>query len=88
MRLAGYSLVGIHGLKSAPVERVDYLIRGVRVPAGAPTVEFSYAPSSWVWARVLSVLGLLALAAAAVLGRRRARREPGHGEQAAGMFEA
>jgi hypothetical protein len=74
--------------KSAPVERVDYLIRGVRVPAGAHTVEFSFEPSSWVWARVLSVLGLLAIVAAAAIGWRRARREPGHGEQGAGMFEA
>jgi len=74
--------------KSAPVERVDYLIRGVRVPAGAHTVEFSYEPSSWVWARVLSLLGLLAIAAAAAVGWRRRPREPGHRERGAGMFEA
>ncbi|MGH2837785.1 MAG: hypothetical protein ACRDJY_05480, partial [Thermoleophilaceae bacterium] len=29
------------------IERVDYLLRGVAVPAGSHTVEFSYEPVSW-----------------------------------------
>ena len=33
--------------KPAPIHRVDYLIRGVPVPAGAHRVEFRYQPASW-----------------------------------------
>jgi hypothetical protein len=60
--------------RSTPVERVDYLLRGVRVPAGDHTVEFSYRPTSWRIGWIVSLLALLAILAAAALGRRRARR--------------
>jgi hypothetical protein len=73
---------------SAPVERVDYLIRGVRVPAGTHTVEFEFKPSSWLWARLLSGLGLLTILTAAWVGWRRRRAEPRHGRPTAGMFDA
>jgi hypothetical protein len=59
--------------KSTPVERVDYLLRGVRVPAGAHTVEFAYRPTSWRVGWIVSLLALLALLAAAGVGWRRAR---------------
>ena len=32
--------------KDAPVERVDYIFRGVRVPAGAHRVEFRFEPAT------------------------------------------
>ncbi|MBA3263202.1 MAG: YfhO family protein [Thermoleophilaceae bacterium] len=59
--------------KPVGVERVDYLLRGVPVGAGAHTVEFSYEPLSWRVGWIVSVLALIALAAAVVVGRRRRR---------------
>jgi uncharacterized membrane protein YfhO len=55
----------------ADIERVDYLLRGVMVPAGAHTVEFTYEPVSWRIAWIVSLLGLLAVGAAGVVGWRR-----------------
>jgi uncharacterized membrane protein YfhO len=55
----------------AEIERVDYLLRGVMVPAGAHTVEFTYEPLSWRIGWILSLLGLLGVAVAAVVGWRR-----------------
>ena len=46
------------------VERVDYLFRGVRVPAGRHIVEFTYRPLSW---RIGWIVSLLAFVGA---GRR------------------
>lgn len=46
--------------KDAPLEQVDYLLRGVRVGAGAHTVEMTYAPPSWRIAWILTVVGLVA----------------------------
>ena len=43
-RRAGTRVMGGEELK---VERVDYLFRGVRVPAGTHIVEFTYRPLSW-----------------------------------------
>jgi uncharacterized membrane protein YfhO len=65
--------------KSAPVERVDYLIRGVRVPAGSHRVEFSFEPASWRLAWIVSLLGLLTILGAAWIGwrRRPGETEPG-----------
>jgi uncharacterized membrane protein YfhO len=61
--------------KSADIERVDYLLRGVVVPAGTHTVEFSYEPASWRAGWILSGLSLLALVGVAALGWRRRREE-------------
>jgi hypothetical protein len=63
--------------RDAPIEHVDYLLRGVRVPAGTHRVEFRYAPSSFRVGWVLSVLGLVALAALLAVGLRARRRERG-----------
>jgi uncharacterized membrane protein YfhO len=57
--------------REAPVERVDYLLRGVRVPAGVHTVEFRYEPLSWTVGWVVSLLALVLLAAAAAVGLTR-----------------
>lgn len=56
--------------KPVDVERVDYLFRGVELPAGTHRVEFQYRPLSWRVGSITSVLALLALVA--VLAVRRA----------------
>lgn len=58
---------------SAPIHRVDYLIRGVPVPAGAHRVEFRYEPASWRAGWIISVTTLLALATTAAIAWRRRR---------------
>jgi hypothetical protein len=60
--------------RAVPIERVDYLLRGVRVPAGRHRVEFRYEPASFRAGWIISVAGLLALAAATVVGLRQRRR--------------
>jgi uncharacterized membrane protein YfhO len=57
--------------QDAPVERVDYLIRGVVVPAGSHRVELSYEPASWRAGWILSLLALIGILAAALVGWRR-----------------
>ena len=57
-----------------PIRRVDYLLRGVSVPAGTSRVEFSYEPASATAGAWLSGVALLLLggaAAALLLARRR-----------------
>jgi hypothetical protein len=57
--------------RDADVQRVDYLIRGVAVPAGEHTVEFSYEPATWTWGWAISLITLLGLIAAVLVGWRR-----------------
>ena len=57
--------------RDADVQRVDYLIRGVAVPAGKHTVEFRYQPATWTWGWAISLITLLGLIAAALIGWRR-----------------
>jgi hypothetical protein len=59
--------------KSAPIERVDYTYRGVRLGPGSHTVEFSYEPASWTIGWVTSLLSLVALGGVALVGLRRRR---------------
>jgi hypothetical protein len=59
-----------HGV---PLQRVDYLLRGVSLPAGAHRVEMTYEPASWRAGWIVSALAFAALAAAAVAGVRRRR---------------
>jgi hypothetical protein len=56
-----------------PLHRVDYVMRGVPLPAGRHTVEFRYEPLSWTIGRLSSLLGLIAVLGALVLGLRRRR---------------
>jgi hypothetical protein len=57
--------------RKAPIERVDYLIRGVPVPAGSHTVELRYEPITWRIGWIISLVALVAILAAAVVGWRR-----------------
>jgi len=57
--------------RGTPIERVDYLIRGVRVPAGAHRVELRYEPASWRAGWIVSLVALLAILGAAAVGIRR-----------------
>jgi hypothetical protein len=59
--------------REVPIERVDYLLRGVRVPAGRHRVEFRYRPASFTVGWVVSLLALAAIAAAALTGWRNRR---------------
>lgn len=71
---------------AASVQRVDYLLRGVRIGPGRHTVVMRYQPVSWTLGWVISLLSVLGLAVALASGvraRRRARRtEPAAGPAA------
>ena len=60
--------------REQPLERVDYLLRGVALDPGRHEVEFLYRPASWDAARAISLAGLLVLAGALVAGLLRRRR--------------
>jgi hypothetical protein len=63
--------------READVHRVDWMLRGVTIPAGRHTVELRYAPASWRIGWIVSLVALVGLAAAfglAATRRRRTRR--------------
>lgn len=60
--------------QDAEVRRVDYLLRGVAVPAGSHHVELRYQPLTWRLGWITSALAALALCVVIVLGRRRRGR--------------
>jgi hypothetical protein len=62
--------------RPATIERVDYLLRGVKIPAGVHTVEFRYEPASWRAGWIVSAVAALAIAATAFAGLRARRRRP------------
>ena len=68
---------------SAPIERVDYLLRGVPISAGTHRIEFRYQPASFTAGWIISLISTLAVIAAAVVGWRR-RREAGERAGGAG----
>jgi hypothetical protein len=57
----------------ADVERVDYLLRGVRIGPGEHTVSFRYRPLSWTVGWAVSALALIALVGALGLAARSRR---------------
>jgi uncharacterized membrane protein YfhO len=56
--------------KPASIHQVDYLLRGVVVPAGRHTVELEYKPVSWRVGWITSALAFLALLSTALYGWR------------------
>jgi hypothetical protein len=58
--------------KRTDVERVDYVLRAVRVGPGAHTVTFRYRPLSWTIGRAISLVALVCLLA--ILATRLLRR--------------
>jgi len=58
---------------SAPIDRVDYLLRGVPLSAGTHRIEFSYQPASFEAGWIISVVSTVAVIALALLGWRRRR---------------
>jgi len=58
----------------ADIHEVDYLLRGVTIPAGKDRVVFTYDPSSFTKGWVTSLVATLVLAMAVVVGVRRRRR--------------
>jgi len=58
---------------SAPIDRVDYLLRGVPLSAGAHRIEFSYQPASFEAGWIISVVSTVAVIVLALLGWRRRR---------------
>ncbi|HEV8152854.1 MAG TPA: YfhO family protein [Solirubrobacteraceae bacterium] len=59
--------------QDAKIHRVDYLVRGVQVPAGEHTVRFRYEPASWRVGWITSAVALAVILGAVVLGLRRRR---------------
>ncbi|MBN1528780.1 MAG: YfhO family protein, partial [Thermoleophilaceae bacterium] len=59
--------------REVPVERVDYVFRGVPLAGGEHTVEFRYEPLSWRVGWIVSLVSLLGLVAALAIGTRRRR---------------
>ena len=62
--------------REAQVHRVDYLLRGVRLPAGAHTVEFRYEPASWTLGLLVSGLALGSMIVVCVVWWYRHRGAP------------
>jgi hypothetical protein len=58
--------------ESAPLHRVDYLLRGTTLPPGRHRVEFRYEPTSWRVGWIVSLAAAAGLVAA-VAGLRRRR---------------
>ncbi|HEY1636307.1 MAG TPA: YfhO family protein [Acidimicrobiales bacterium] len=61
--------------RPARLDRVDYLLRGVPLPAGNHRVELSYHPSSWRVGWIVSLAALAAVTAAAIVGIRGRRKQ-------------
>jgi hypothetical protein len=57
--------------REVPLERVDYLLRGVPVPAGRHRVELTYRPLGWTAGWIVTLLAALGLTAAVLVARRR-----------------
>ena len=63
--------------REVPIERVDYLLRGVPIPAGTHEVEFRYEPASFRAGWIISAVSTLAVLIALLVGWRRRRHQRG-----------
>jgi hypothetical protein len=63
--------------RSAPVERVNYLLRGVPISAGTHRIEFRYEPASYRAGWIMSLIAAAGVLAAALVGWRSRRRVRG-----------
>ncbi len=61
----------------APIDRVDYLLRGVPLTAGTHRIVFSYEPASFTAGWIISALAVIAILSALVVGIIARRRRPG-----------
>jgi hypothetical protein len=59
--------------KPAQIDEVDYLLRGVRVPAGTDRIVFTYDPQSFTVGWIVSLAASILLIGAVVFGLRRRR---------------
>jgi hypothetical protein len=57
--------------REVPIERVDYLLRGIAVEGGEHRIVLTYAPWSWRVGWIVSLVMALLLAAAVWKGARR-----------------
>ncbi|MGH9092530.1 MAG: YfhO family protein, partial [Acidimicrobiales bacterium] len=62
--------------RAEPISEVDYLLRGVSVPAGTDRIVFTYRPSSYTEGWVLSLLAAVVVALAVGWELMRRRRRP------------
>jgi len=65
--------------REVPIERVNYLLRGVQLQAGTHRVEFTYEPASFRAGWIISLIATLAVLIAGLVGwhdQRRRRRRP------------
>jgi hypothetical protein len=58
---------------AAPLHRVNYVVRGVPVPAGRHSVELRFVPASWRAGWIVSLLAVVGVSATALAGWRRRR---------------
>lgn len=59
--------------RPAPIRRVDYLLRAVRLGPGTHTVEMRYRPASWTVGWIVSAVALIVLLGLAGYGVRQTR---------------
>jgi len=60
--------------RAVPIERVNYLLRGVPVPAGSHRVEFRYEPATYRAGWIISLVSVVAVLIAGLVGWRYRRR--------------
>lgn len=70
--------------KTAPLSEVDYLLRGVPVPAGHDRIVFTYDPSSFRDGWVISLASTLIILGGVAVVLLRRRRRPAHRRRGAG----